>query len=400
MHIVTPFTNEGRIGREVVARIVTQGRRCCGEGVYRVERLQRTSQRWRWSWIFPLATFSAFASGCGVIGGKIGSTSDPAGDQARKIWDLFVVPVWWLTVAVFLLVTVWMLLNIVRFRRKPGDTRIPPQVHGNTRLEIAWTLIPAIILALIAVPSTRMIFELNRDPGPESNALRVQVIGHQWWWEFRYPEYGIVTAGDLHLVVNRPVVLTITSQDVIHSFWPPRLAGKVDAIPGRENTMVFTPEEAGIFYGQCAELCGAQHAHMQFRVVVQSQEEFDAWVAKHKQPVPEPEPGTLAATGKQLFAGEAGCTGCHAVDPTYDPNTPINKTLMIGPNLAYFSERQTLAAFETNTPENVHQWIAQTCDVKPYSVMCEKWWRIRAEQNMLLTDDQVNAIVAYLESLR
>ncbi|MCX7624413.1 MAG: cytochrome c oxidase subunit II [Thermomicrobium sp.] len=356
--------------------------------------------RWRLAWIFPLGGL-LFTSGCGVIGGKIASTSDPAGDQARHIWNLFVVPVWWLTVAVFLLVTVWMLLNIIRFRRKPGDTRIPPQVHGNTRLEIAWTLIPAIILALIAIPSTRLIFELNRDPGQESNALRVEVIGHQWWWEFRYPEYGIVTAGDLHVVVDRPVVLTITSQDVIHSFWPPRLAGKVDAIPGRHNTMVFTPEETGVFYGQCAELCGAQHAHMQFRVVVETQEDFDAWVAKHQRPVPQPAAGTLAAQGKELFEGSAGCAGCHSVDPRYDPTTtPINKTLMIGPNLAYFPERHTLAAFLPNTPENLHQWIANTEQVKPYSTMAEKWWKIRAQQNMLLTDDQVNAIVAYLESLR
>ncbi len=362
--------------------------------------LRATGSRWRFAWIVPLFLGLTLTSGCGVIGGKIASTSDPAGDQARKIWDLFVTPVWWLTVAVFVLVTVWTLLNIVLFRRKPGDNRIPPQVHGNTRLEIAWTLIPAVILAVIMVPAMRLIFELNRDPGPDSNALRVQVIGHQWWWEFRYPEYGIVTSGDLHLIVDRPVVLTITSHDVIHAFWPPRLAGKVDAIPGRENIMVFTPEETGVFYGQCAELCGAQHANMQFRVVVQTQEEFDAWVAKHRLPAPEPAPGTLAARGKELFEGAAGCAGCHSVDPTYDPTTPINKMLMVGPNLAYFGERQLVAAMKPNTPENVHKWIAETAEFKPYSKMATLWWQIRADQNMLLTDDEVNAIVAYLESLK
>lgn len=371
---------------------------CCGEGAERVKDLRPIGGRRRWISVLPLAGLAWLTSGCGVIGGKIASTSDPAGDQARHIWDLFMVPVWWLSVAVFLLVTGWLLLNIILFRRKPGDTRIPPQVHGHPRLEIAWTLIPAVILALIAIPSTRLIFQLNRDPGPSSNALRVQVIGHQWWWEFRYPEYGIVTAGDLHLVVDRPVVLTITSQDVIHSFWPPRLAGKVDAVPGRENTMVFTPEETGVFYGQCAELCGAQHAHMQFRVVVQTQQEFDAWVQKHRQPAPDPAPGTLAATGKELFEGPAGCAGCHSVNPTYDPSTPINKTLMVGPNLAYVAERQTLAAFLPNTVENLHQWIANTEHVKPYSIMAEKWWKIRAQQNQLLTDEQVNAIVEYLRS--
>lgn len=346
--------------------------------------------------ILLLVSTAFVSSGCGVIGGKIASTSDPAGDQARLIWDLFIFPVWWLSIAVFILVTGWMLLNIILFRRKQGDTRIPPQVHGNTRLEIAWTLIPAVILALIAIPSTRLIFQLNRDPGPESDALRVQVIGHQWWWEFRYPEYGIVTAGDLHVVVNRPVVLTITSQDVIHSFWPPRLAGKVDAVPGRHNTMVFTPQETGVFYGQCAELCGAQHAHMQFRVVVQTQQEFDAWVQKHSKPAPDPAPGTLAATGKQLFEGAAGCAGCHSMNPTYDPATPINKILAVGPNLAYFGDRQTIAAMMPNTPENLHRWIAETEQVKPYSIMANKWWKIRAQQNQLLTQDEVDAIVAYL----
>ncbi len=382
-----------REGRRIAAR-------CCGEGAERVK--SRTARPGTRSIlvILLLALIAVLTSGCGVIGGKIASTSDPAGDQARLIWDLFITPVWWLVIVVFVFVTGWILINIVRFRRQPGDTRIPPQVHGNLRLEIAWTLIPAIILALIAVPATRLIFELNRDPGPGSNALRAQAIGHQWWWEFRYPEYGIVTASDLHLVVGRPVVLTITSHDVIHSFWPPRLAGKVDAVPGRAHTMVFTPEETGVFYGQCAELCGPQHAHMQFRVVVQSQEEFDAWVAKLRRPIPEPPAGSLAATGQQLFAGKAGCAGCHQVSPTYDPVTPINKSLAVGPNLAYIGERHVLAAFTDNTPEELHRWIAFTCDVKPYSIMCEKWWRIRAEQNTLLTTEEVDAIVAYMLSLQ
>lgn len=160
--------------------------------------------------------------------------------------------------------------------------------------------------------------------------------------------------------------------------------------------MVFTPEETGVFYGQCAELCGAQHAHMQFRVVVQTQQEFDAWVQKHSKPAPDPAPGTLAATGKQLFEGAAGCAGCHSMNPTYDPATPINKILAVGPNLAYFGDRQTIAAMMPNTPENLHRWIAETEQVKPYSIMADKWWKIRAQQNQLLTQDEVDAIVAYL----
>ncbi len=277
-----------------------------------------------------------------------------------------------------------MLLNIIRFRRKPGDTRIPPQVHGNTRLEIAWTLVPAIILALIAIPSTRLIFQLNRDPGPDSGALTVRVIGHQWWWEFQYPDQNVVTAGDLHVVVGRPVRLLITSQDVIHSFWPPRLAGKVDAIPGRQNIMVFTPEETGVFYGQCAELCGAQHAHMQFRVVVQTQQEFDAWIANQQQPAPEPPAGSLAATGKELFLGSAGCYACHTVNGTQAQGK-------VGPNLTHVASRNLIAAFLPNTPENLHSWISNPQGVKPYTKM------VLPRQ---LSREEVDAIVAYLQTLQ
>lgn len=338
----------------------------------------------RWSWPGLLAIVSVFSSGCGVIGGKIASTSDPAGDQARNIWDLFVTPIWWLTVAVFLLVTVWLLLNITLFRRKPGDTRIPEQVHGHTRLEVVWSLIPAVILALILVPSTRLIFELNRDPGPDSDAITVNVIGHQWWWEFQYPDYNIVTAGDLHLVVNRPVRLLITSKDVIHSFWPPRLAGKVDAVPGRENTMVFTPEETGIFYGQCAELCGAQHAHMQFRVVVQTQEEFDAWVSQQQQPAVEPPAGTLAAQGKELFLGSAGCYACHTIQGT-------QAQAKVGPNLTHFASRNLIAAFLPNTSENLHRWLTDPAEVKPYTKMVLP---------RKLSGEEVAALVAYLQTLQ
>ncbi|MCS7051691.1 MAG: hypothetical protein NZL87_08765, partial [Thermomicrobium sp.] len=145
----------------------------------RAIRLRRS-----WVSVISLIGLASSTSGCGVIGGKIASTSDPAGDQARHIWDLFVVPVWWLSVAVFLLVTVWMLLNIVLFRRKPGDTRIPAQVHGNPRLEIAWTLVPAAILAALAVFNVRTLWALERDT--DAATTTVEVRGQQWWWEFRY----------------------------------------------------------------------------------------------------------------------------------------------------------------------------------------------------------------------
>jgi cytochrome c oxidase subunit 2 len=187
----------------------------------------------------------------------------------------------YLAVIVFVLVEGALLFAIWKFRARPGAPE-PAQTHGNTTLEIVWTMIPAVILALIAVPTVRTIFRTATKPGPE--ALQVEVVGHQWWWEFRYPDLGIVTANELHVPTGRTVNLEMTTADVIHSFWLPQFAGKRDVFPNRHNNLWFKAEVEGNYPGQCAEFCGLQHGRMAYRIVAQPPEAFDAWAANFNTP--------------------------------------------------------------------------------------------------------------------
>src|SRR5439155_14980435 len=193
-----------------------------------------------------------------------------------------------------LLYTMW------KYRSRPGQ-REPEHVHGNTTLEIMWTVIPALILAWIAVPTVTSIFRTEA-PAP-ANALQVEVIGHQWWWEFKIPEFRVVTANELYLPLGRPVNFKLTSVDVIHSFWIPSLAGKRDVMPGRHvNYIWFTPDSMteSAFNGVCVEYCGTSHANMRFRAFVVSPQEFESWAAYQKSPaaltLASPAPATPAAS--------------------------------------------------------------------------------------------------------
>lgn len=354
-------------------------------GVVRVVRSAMKSQA-VWRWLRQASIIGAVAlaaAGCGVVGRGPASTALPAGDNAKTIWDMFIW-IFWISVLVFLVVAVVLTIALIRFRERPGETRLPRQIHGNTRLEIAWTLVPVVILAVIAVPTISNIFAFDRDPGP--NAIKVKVIGHQWWWEFQYPDYNIVTADDLHIVVNRQVLLEMTSADVIHSFWPPELSGKRDAIPGKTNLWSFTPLKTGEYQGQCAQFCGDQHANMRFRVIVQTQEEFDAWVKQQQQPAADVSNNPLAVKGQQIFFTPSnGCIGCHMINGTQAQGK-------VGPNLTHFGSRDIIAGgILTNTPENLSKWLTDPQAVKPGAKMVLP---------RKLTPDEVQALVAYLESLK
>ncbi len=230
-----------------------------------------------------------------------------------SLWDLLLL----LGTVVFVLVEAWLIYTIVRYRRR-GDAR-PEQVHGNTTLEIAWTVLPAIVLAIIAVPTVRTIFQTQAKVKP--GALQVEVIGHQWWWEFRYPEIGVVTANELYLPVGRTVNFALKSKDVLHSFWIPRLGGKRDLITNHTNYIWFTPDSALAVNGQCAEYCGASHADMRFKVVTLPAAEFDAWAAHQKLPsvgsppaapapaVPVPAPPATTPVATASVAGGAQVAG-------------------------------------------------------------------------------------------
>jgi cytochrome c oxidase subunit 2 len=314
------------------------------------------------------------------------NTFSPRSDVADSIMTVYVLVTVLASIVGFavLVAMVWL---IVKFRARPGVQA--RQIHGNNKLEIAWTIAPVLVLIMIAVPTMFWIAGTSEEPGPD--ALRIEATGHQWWFEFRYPGLGpdggdLVTANELVLPVGRQVAVTLHSDDVIHSFWVPELVGKTDMIPGRTNHLTpFTPYEPGIYYGQCAEFCGSAHALMRFRVVVQTASEFNQWVDAYNTP-PTVEPGSAAERGQQAFAA---CAACHTI-----AGTPAGGTL--GPNLTLFGERHTLAAgVLDNTEENLKAWITDVRQFKPIPDQ----QRFMPTFEGRLTEGQISDIAAYLRSL-
>ena len=349
----------------------------------------------------PLGIFLVFiVSACTTSGPQ--STFDPVGpvadDQLSLFWLIF-----WIAVVVFVIVEGMLIYSIIRFRRRKGQEGLPPQIHGNNRLELAWTIVPALILIAIAIPTYITIADQSSPPPGEF--IQVEVIGHQWWWEFVYPELGIVTANELRIPVDTVVKLDLLSGDVIHSFWVPKLAGKTDVVPNNRNQMWLLSEEIGTFFGQCAEFCGVSHAHMRFQVIVQSSDDFEAW-AKGQA---DGSPGVdqlegLALEGSQVF-GSRGCVLCHTIN---GPDAPGVQDARIAafesggasfpaPNLTTFGERKTFAGgiIENNT-ENLRRWLKDPDDVKPGNRMSELAQVYNNGEE--LSDEEVDALVVYLQS--
>ena len=300
----------------------------------------------------------------------------PKSDLGRVIHDLFTNISGW---ALFIFVVVEALLLVVvwRFWDRPGRGE-PKPVHGNLALEIGWTLIPVVIVTSIIVPTVAAVFRTQATP--PADALRVEVIGHQWWWEVRYPSLGITTANEVHLPVGRPVSLALKSADVIHSFWVPQLGGKRDLIPGRENFLSFTVEAPGEYPGQCAEFCGISHANMRLRAVAHSPGDFEAWAARAKAPPAAPVGD--AAKGVQAFYAGA-CIACHTIQGV--------SAGVVGPDLSHVGSRKTLAAgLLPNTPDSLARWLRDPQAVKPGALMPKQ----------PLTEEQISALVAYLGGLK
>lgn len=310
------------------------------------------------------------------------STLAPAGPVAKMQFDLFNITLY-VVLFIFVIVGSALLYAVIRFRGKPGDA-IPPQTHGNPRLEILWTAIPIVLLLFMAVPTVRISFDLAA--APADDAVEVRVIGHQWWWAIEYPEHGFSTANELRIPVGRPVAITLESNDVVHSFWVPRLAGKVDVIPNRANTMWFQADEPGIYYGQCAEYCGTSHANMRLRVQALQPDEYDAWVASRLSAEPAAQAvasSELAAKGHELFMAGA-CAACHAIDGTAAAGR-------VGPDLTDLGSRVSLASgMVDNTPENLAAWIQDPQAVKPGARM----------PKLGLSDADTDALVAFLQALK
>jgi cytochrome c oxidase subunit II len=302
------------------------------------------------------------------------SSLNPAGPEARRIDRLFD-PVFWIAVGVFVLVEGLLVIAVIRFRHRPNQP-VPVQVHGNRRMEIAWTIAPALLLAVIAVPTIVTIFGLYRVP---QGALTVEVTGHQWWWDVKYPKYQLQTANEIHIPVGQKVFVKVTSFDVIHSFWVPRLAGKQDLEPGKINHLTIQADAPGTYWGQCAEYCGLSHANMRFKVVADMPADFDAWVANETQPAAQPPADVL-----QILQ-DKGCGGCHTIQglPGF--------LGIIGPDLTHFGSRKTFAGsiFE-NTPEELAAWLRNPPERKVGADM----------PSLGLTDQEVQALVTYLEGLK
>jgi len=290
--------------------------------------------------------------------------------------------------AIFVAVSALLAYAVVRFRSKRGDDRTEPaQIYGSNQVELAWTVIPVLIVVALFLAAARVIASVQDAPRP-SSALEVIVTGHQYWWEYRYPKLNIVTANELHVPLSdpahpTPTFLTLLSADTDHSFWVPRLGGKTDLIPNHPNSMWMDPREPGLFLGQCAQYCGTQHAKMLLRVYVQPREEFDRWVHDQQQLPQSSAPGAALSTGQRVFESTA-CVNCHTVS-----GTPAKGRF--GPDLTHLMSRDTIASGAApNTHQMLRLWIQNPDAIKPGSKM----------PAMGLSDQDLDAVTAYLETLR
>jgi len=387
----------------------------------------------RFAWILATAAVVATLAACGHD--LPNTTFNPHTDFGRAIDDL-----WRLLLnlgtAVFILVEGLLVYALVRYRHRPGQPE-PEHVHGNTTLEILWTVIPAVVLAFIAVPTVRTIFR-TQSPAP-ADALQVEVYGHQWWWEFHYPQYKVTTANELYLPIGRTVNFALRTKDVLHSFWVPQLGGKRDLISNRTNYLWFKPDStmhASVWNGQCAEYCGSSHADMRFRVYTVPKADFENWAAHQARPAVFPPasgapgdsgyvfpaammpdnaiPHTPLPPGETFATGLAGdpargaktyngspCLGCHTIS-----GDPMSLGT-IGPNLTHIASRHTIGAgLYPNDTQHLEYWIKNAHAMKPGVLMLVLGkgevdpLTGKPAQTGIFTDQQIADIVAYLQELK
>lgn len=369
--------------------------------------LFRRPKRWL-ALVTGLALASILLTACGENSPSI---LDPAGPIARSesgvFWTILII-----AAVVFVGVEGMLIYSTIRFRARP-DSPTPPQTHGNTTVEVIWTVIPAIVLLIVLGVTIRGIFDVSTKP--EGKTIEVTAYGHQWWWEFYYPEYKMTTADSLVIPPNTNVHVKLYSNNVIHSFWVPQLTGKTDVIPGHDNEKWFSSDKADMTYeGICAEYCGTQHANMRFNVVVtKDNNAYLSWAQKQQQAAAVPAPGSLEAKGQEIFKNQ--CTTCHGIvgvsDETpylKDPNPmgqcddPTKENgCLIGPNLTHFGSRDLIAGgvlknnIEACQPGgdlsncNLAKWISNPQGVKPGNDMAVN-----------VSNEDLPALIAYLESLK
>jgi cytochrome c oxidase subunit 2 len=318
------------------------------------------------------------------------SIFDVKGPFARRIDGLFW-PVFWVATVVFVLVQGLILFTVIRFRDTP-KRKEPKQVHGNAVLEITWTVIPTLILATLAVPTVRAVFDLTECG---SGAMPVNITAHQWWFEYDYPELGITTANVLVMPAGKEICANMTSADVIHNFWVPNLNGKRYLVPGQYTSLRLQADAPGEFWGHCAEFCGLSHSLMRARVLALSESDWQAWITAQKQPAKVPAEGTPEYAGLQVYLAK-GCTACHAVD--FEDGKGVDDVVrepgtFRGPNLTHFASRDAFAGaslpYEGLThDEALTLWLQNPPKMKPGSFM----------PNLGLTAQEIQDVIAWLDS--
>ena len=322
--------------------------------------------------------FVFFISAC-IENAPMDSLS-PEGPYARTIDDLFWLT-FWIAVVIFIIVQGALIIAVIFFRDKEGMPE-PKQIQGNHKLELLWTIIPVLILGAIAFPTVRTIFDLAKEP---EGALNVELIGHQWWFEFNYPEYDITTANILVIPEGTPVRLEMWSNDVMHNFWVPKLNGKRYLVPGQKTYLNLFADNAGEYWAQCGEYCGLSHSKMRARVISLSSSDFEKWIENEQKNALKPPEGTLAAKGEEIYLN-AGCTQCHVIDGIWDIQGD-----RIAPNLTHVASRHVLGgASFNNNKEDLTAWLANPAAIKPGTFM----------PNLELTEEEIDALIEYLGSLK
>ena len=355
--------------------------------------------------MFSHLLFAFFQTPAPDLEHRIANIFRPLGSPAEseKTIALLVLAI---TGAIFVVVASLIVFTIARYRRRSSDAvhQEPAQVYGSNQIEVAWTVIPILIVFVLIGVSARVISAIE-NASPPKTAVKIRVVGHQWWWEVHYPDYNITTANEIHIPVNTPdkpvaAYLTLQSQDVIHSFWLPQLSGKTDLVPNRSNYMWIDAKEPGVYLGNCAEYCGTQHANMLLRVVADTPDNWKAWT-KNQQRTAVGSSGRRAAatagvgamlrpvSANSLPPNEAvfqslACVNCHTVQGTAAEGK-------FGPDLTHLMSRKTIGAgVLENTHRNLYSWVRDPQEAKPGCLM----------PSMKLTPQQLDSVVAYLETLK
>jgi cytochrome c oxidase subunit II len=369
-----------------------------------------------WGKILPVVLLSSllFAACGGNSPSILNPTGPVAAQQANFFWFILVVATF-----VFVVVEGVLIWSIIRYRER-ANTPAPRQSHGNNTIEIIWTIVPSVFLFAVLGGTIYTMFNLTNISSTGSiPSIQVAAVGHQWWWEFDYPNQHVVTADTLYLPQGAVVNVDLISRNVIHSFWVPSLTGKTDVIPGHLNTKIFRADVPGEYRGMCAEYCGTQHAHMNFNVVVLTTNDFNAWVSNEQQHAQTPT-DALALQGQKIFTGVGGCTACHGIVgvnlDSFDAaktSSGLPSTALVGPNLTHFAERNLIAGGVLIATDG-HNWANDpACQlvngrlVDKNSCGLYQWLHdpqaVKPGNDMVigsLSDSQIYALIAYLQSLK